>query len=370
MKINYITDFPLSEVSGGWSGINFKMHEQLSRYFEINYIGAINPKSYIVKRVISKLKRTIGLKGEFHFFSEQRLNIISKEIQTKLNSTADMNFFFGQTPWVNCQFNQKYALYMDACFPTYMEIYKDKLTFNDRDLARISKSEEQWLSKAETIFIGSDWAWNEMQKHYDMLREKQKKTIWTGGNIAIPDEDIFDNTKNLLFISLNFEKKGGFIAVDAFKLLKAKYPNLTLTIIGQKPPAGILAIEGINYAGFLNKNKAEHLDIFIKVLSKSFMLIHPTVMDTMGAVIIEAGYYGCPAIAPRSFGIPELIKENETGYLVNTPFKSEDFADTISKLFDNQSLYLKMRKSVREHTINTLSWNAIGKVMSQRIINS
>lgn len=81
----------------------------------------------------------------------------------------------------------------------------------------------------------------------------------------------------------------------------------------------------------------------------------------MGAVIIEAGYYGCPSIAPKSFGIPELIIKNQTGLIIDIPFTSEDFYNKIISLIENKIIYQNMRKQVRDFTIENLSWHSIGK---------
>src|SRR5690606_30141521 len=108
-------------------------------------------------------------------------------------------------------------------------------------------------------------------------------------------------------------KKGGYVCVKAFEIIRQKNPSAQLIIIGQQPPQEVVQHEGITYAGLLDKNNPADLNYFQGILEKTFFLIHPTTMDTMGAVIIEAGYYGCPTIAPKSFGIPELIHNNDTG---------------------------------------------------------
>ena len=90
-------------------------------------------------------------------------------------------------------------------------------------------------------------------------------------------------------------------------------------------------------------------------------------MDTLGQVIIEAGYFGCPAIAPKSFGIPELIKDKETGFVIDLPFNADDFAKRILTMIEDRDSYLQMRKNVREHTISNLSFDVIGEKIISKI---
>jgi glycosyltransferase involved in cell wall biosynthesis len=363
--INFISNQDLNVTSGGWSGINFNIHRQLKQYFKINYIGPISPKVDTLQKVISKLMRTVGLKSKFSFFSNKRLSAIKAQVMT-LIIEDDYNFFFGQTPWVNCQSKAPYGVYLDADFKTYLSIFSKPDDFSSKDIERIAKKEEMWLQQARDIFVGSEWAWKEMIKYYD-LKEVQKVVVHTGGNINLPEKDNYNGSFNLVFISLNFEKKGGFICVDAFKKAKEKHPKLTLTIIGEKPPNDILAIDGLIYAGLLRKTEETELKIFKTILSDAFLLIHPTKMDTMGAVLIEAGYFGCPSIAPNSFGVPELVLDNKTGFILDVPFDANDFSDKIELLIEDKHLYNNLRENTWNFTRQNLTWESIGLKIRDRI---
>lgn len=364
-KINFISNQDLRITSGGWSGINFNIHKQLLSHFEMNYIGPINPKVNIFEKSHSKLYRILGRRGNFNFFSEDRLRRIYSEVENKMKD-ADYNLFFGQTPWLKCSYNTPYGVYLDADFITYLKIFSKIESFRKNDIHRISILEEKWLQKAEDIFVGSQWAWDEMTKTYS-LKESQKHIVYTGGNVEMPMKDKYDDGFNLVFISLNFVKKGGDICVEVFKKLRRKYPLITLTIIGQKPPMDVLKVPGIAYAGLLKKTDPKDLKKFSTILSKAFLLIHPTKMDTMGAVLVEAGYFGCPSIAPRSFGIPELVKHNETGIIIENPFTPEDFENEIETLIEGKEVYLKMRSKAWDYTRTQLTWEAIGNEISNQI---
>lgn len=363
--INFITNQDLNVTSGGWSGINFNIHRQLKQYFKINYIGPINPKMDALQKVNSKLMRTIGLKSKFSFFSNKRLAAIKNQVMPQIIED-DYNFFFGQTPWVDCKSETSYGVYLDADFKTYLSIFSKPDNFSNKDIERIAKKEEIWLQQARDIFVGSEWAWREMLKFYD-LKEEQKIIVHTGGNIDLPEKDNYSGNLNLVFISLNFEKKGGFICVDAFKKAKEKHSKLTLTIIGEKPPNDILAIDGLIYAGLLRKTDETELNKFKSILSDAFLLIHPTKMDTMGAVLIEAGYFGCPSIAPKSFGVPELVLDRKTGFILDVPFCATDFSNKIELLIEDKELYKNLRKNAWNFTRKHLTWESIGLKIRDRI---
>ncbi|HTJ52540.1 MAG TPA: glycosyltransferase [Cyclobacteriaceae bacterium] len=372
-KINYITNLSLTEVSGGWSGINHRMHEQFGRFYALNTISAINPPIIKFEKIVSKFKRILGMGGEFFFFSDSRLEIISRLVEQKVDSQSKFDFYFGLTPWVKIIDNRPYALYLDASFRTYIQLYLDSELFSESDVKRICKLESAWLDSAKWVFWGSNWAMREAIDQYGFVPDSRKHlVINTGGNIPIPESDVQNDNDDqlfLLFISLNFEKKGGFICWDAFKLIQKIFPQARLKIIGERPPAQVLDTDGVDYLGRLNKNKPEELRLLTNALASASFLIHPTKMDTMGAVILEAGYYGCPSIAPNKFGIPDLIKDGETGFLLEK-VEPQEISDIVTKQFSDRPQYKKIRQSCRAFTCNEFSWSAIGEKMNSFIVQN
>jgi glycosyltransferase involved in cell wall biosynthesis len=104
--------------------------------------------------------------------------------------------------------------------------------------------------------------------------------------------------------------------------------------------------------------------------SKAFALIHPTSSDIQPLVISEAGYFGCPSIAPRSFGIPQLIDNGVTGYLMDLPLNADAFAERILQLATDMAMYLGMRKAVRANAIANQTWPAVGERIAWEMTRS
>ena len=115
MKINFITNQDINSISGGWSGISYNVHDQLQKHYTTNYIESIYPSSSIIEKSFSKLFRVLGERGNFHFFSERRLEKIKNEVNNYL-SASDYNYFFGQTPWIKIHRDTPYGVYKDADF--------------------------------------------------------------------------------------------------------------------------------------------------------------------------------------------------------------------------------------------------------------
>jgi glycosyltransferase involved in cell wall biosynthesis len=64
------------------------------------------------------------------------------------------------------------------------------------------------------------------------------------------------------------------------------------------------------------------------------MLVLPSLNEGMGRVLVEAMAAGKPVVASRVGGIPDLVRDGETGYLV-PPADEKGLADGIKKLLDD-----------------------------------
>jgi colanic acid/amylovoran biosynthesis glycosyltransferase len=150
------------------------------------------------------------------------------------------------------------------------------------------------------------------------------------------------------------EKKGIPFAIEAFARTKNKYPQTRLKIIGD----GYLkdTIEELirqcdlqdraTLVGFHTQVKEEmaNADIFILPSHTSKR------GDKEGTpmVLMEAQAMGLPVISTFHAGIPEVVIDGETGFLVKE--KDVDaLADRLAYLLDHPELRLEMGKRGRAH---------------------
>jgi glycosyltransferase involved in cell wall biosynthesis len=367
--VNYISNLNLSERTGGWSGVNVSLHTELRKHFDVNFVGPINPGSDFPAKTVSKLRRKSGLAGSFHFFSERRLRKIAGLIEKEAEPNADVDFFHGSTPWILYESPRPYFVYVDTCFSTYVNVYHNARNFLEADLERIFQAEAHWLARAAGVFFGTQWALQQVVTDYGLPRANMN-AVGAAGSISIPESDKYDGSMNLLFIAFDFDKKGGPICVEAFRKVKEQFPEAELTIVGGRPSAEMLELPGVSYEGFLSKSVASELNQLEHLYATAFALVHPTTSDIQPLVISEAGYFGCPSIAPRSFGIPDLIEDGVTGYLIDLPLTGDAFAKRILDLCDDATKYSAMRTAVREHSLATQTWPAIGERIAGQVIQS
>ena len=89
-------------------------------------------------------------------------------------------------------------------------------------------------------------------------------------------------------------------------------------------------------------------------------------IDMSPLTIQEAQLMEKPVLASDVGGVSELIKDNETGFLVKS--SSEDWIEKISMLLDDADLQKKIGKEGREHIKNNFSWDKLADDFS-KILN-
>ncbi len=362
-RANYVSNLALTETSGGWSGFNAAIFESLERHFSLAYVGPVSPQDDLRAKVFSKLNRSVGRRGSFAFFSPRRLASTALLVAQGVDDSARLSFFHGSTPWIAYHPDVPYACFLDVCFATYVTVYHDRNEFDPQDLARIEKQERTWLRAAHRVFFSSTWAMESAVAAYGLARSTLR-VVGMGGHLPIPKADRYSGGNEFLFIALDFEGKGGQLCVDAFRQIRQQHANATLRIIGERPPTTVLTMDGIAYEGLLRKSVPGDLARLQELLSSAFALVHPTVRDATPQVIIEAQYYGCPAIAPRSFGIPELVLDGVSGCLVNAPPTVAEVAEKMMQLLDDPAAYRRLRHSARVHALAHFTWELVGDRMA------
>jgi glycosyltransferase involved in cell wall biosynthesis len=363
---NYITNLSLSETSGGWSGFNAAVFASLARHYALEYVGPVSPPADLPARLLSKVRRVAGRPGSFQFFSERRLERVAKEIEHRARADVALDFFHGSTPWIAYAPPVPYACYLDVCFSTYISVYHRRGEFSPVDITRIERQEAEWLRKASRVFFSSQWALDEAAQAYGLDRSAFA-TVGLGGHVPIPSADSYSGGHEFLFMALDFAGKGGEVCVDAFRQVRLAIPDATLRIVGAEPPKNVVDIPGVMYEGRLDKRISGEMRRLKDLFTSAFALVHPTVKDATPQVIIEAAYHGCPVIAPRSFGIPDMVIDGVTGCLVPQPPRAATIAERMLWLLQHPVEYRQMRSAARAGVLANFTWEQVGDRMAAEL---
>jgi glycosyltransferase involved in cell wall biosynthesis len=144
----------------------------------------------------------------------------------------------------------------------------------------------------------------------------------------LPDGDkVIPNHKQgnyLFYYGRLTPEKGIQTLVEAM----SDFPDLTLKIAGTGPLSEQLkqsAGKNIEFLGFITGK-----ELFDNLKKSSFVIVPSEWQENNPLTIIESYFYGKPVIASSIGGIPEIVRNGETGFIFE-PFSKKSLSDTIQK---------------------------------------
>ena len=211
------------------------------------------------------------------------------------------------------------------------------------------------------------------------LRESIKAYGFLGAANIIPngvDTDIFSFQKNqqkanyqqrvIITTSRLVEKNGIDILIRAMADVKKTFPATKCHIIGDGIARGALQ----KLASDLNLNQDiiffgsvpyEEIPFYLK---KADVFVRPSRSEGMGNSFVEALSVGLPVIGTSVGGIPDIIRDCETGLLCNID-DPQDLAEKICSIFKNPALVAHMQERGRQLVEEKFSWNSIAHSYKQ-----
>ena len=96
-----------------------------------------------------------------------------------------------------------------------------------------------------------------------------------------------------------------------------------------------------------------------------FVLPSSICNDSFGIPVVEAMAAGSPVVASRSGGVVEIVKDRETGFIVekNDP---QQLAYSLLKLLEDDALRESMGRAGRKRAMDNYTWDKVAKTMLMR----
>lgn len=212
----------------------------------------------------------------------------------------------------------------------FLEIFKNVDIFISPSLFLKNKLGEMGFNK-EIIYLPN---------FVDIKRYEEFDTKRTYEKVEEPNSVVY-------FGRLSREK-GLRILIEAAELLLRKNRRIEIKIIGIGPLKDELEkkaeSEVIKNVSFLGFKRGE--DLFQEVMKSMAVVLPSEWYENNPLSILEAFSMGIPVIGAKIGGIPELVKDNETG-LTFEPGNSKDLASKIEYMVNNPDKVAEMGGKVR-----------------------
>lgn len=164
-----------------------------------------------------------------------------------------------------------------------------------------------------------------------------------------------DGKVRLLSVARLVEKKGIEFAVRAVARMTDRYPGVEYTIVGDGPLGASLTrlAEQLGVADRVKLVGGKNRDEVIRAMRGAHALLAPSVTSVDGdqegipVVLMEAMATGLPVLSTYHSGIPELVEDGTTGYLV-AERDDEGLAKKLVRLFEDPAAYERIAAAARD----------------------
>ncbi|WP_319405963.1 glycosyltransferase [uncultured Desulfosarcina sp.] len=168
----------------------------------------------------------------------------------------------------------------------------------------------------------------------------------------------------ILFVGRLTQSKGIFDLLNAFARLSKKYPTIKLLMVGplfdEKKVKKMIREEGLQRSVRL-VGAVGHTDI-PGYMNASDVFVLPSWMEGLPNVVMEACACERPVIASAVGGIPEIIENRNTGFLV-PPKSSIDIAEKLELIIKAPFKASEIAKKGRQKMIETFNYQKNGSLL-------
>jgi len=178
------------------------------------------------------------------------------------------------------------------------------------------------------------------------------------GNKPLNKLPVKEKIPTFIFVSRVVKMKGIEEVIKAFFHILKKVKNGQLWIVGDGDEKYLKYLKNTMHTynistkvKFYGKvNETEKLEL----MKKAHLLLHASIKEGWGLVVIEAASQGTPSIVYNVSGLKDSVKDGKTGLILKKN-NSEEMAKEALSLLDNKQKYEKFQKNAIEWS-KSLTW--------------
>lgn len=375
LRIAFLSSFdPMNKRA--MSGVSYFFLKILKQHFEtVDIIGPAKTRK-LLNGHLSRALRLIFRKKRYNLDHSFLMAFFYKREFKKLLKNKNYDCIFAMrasTEIALLNTGIPLVYYSDATFRLLYNYYTWFSGFTRISVKEGNRIEQMALNRSSIRLFASKWAMESAFNDYGCSPDTCYEIPFPANIEEAPLIEMIDKSAqsevcNLLFLGVEWERKGGQIAYDAYRSLKARGVKCTITICGCVPPETIdyTGDAGITVIPYLNKNDEAQYSQFEQLMYNSHFLILPTRAECYGIVFAEASSFAVPSLATNTGGVGAVIKDGINGYKFSPEAGGSEYADFIEAYFtDYESKYLPLSRNSRKFYDENISPAAIGTRLVQ-----
>ncbi|RSK34014.1 glycosyltransferase family 4 protein [Hymenobacter metallilatus] len=377
LRIAFLTATdPLDQRS--WSGLHYKLGQTLEKHVgDVTYLGPVSLRYlFALGDRINKVVAWLTGGKRYHYSISILVSrlyglIFGAKLQGKhfdlLFAPAaytEFAYLYTRIPIVYCADSTLTQLI------DYYEGLSNLLPLSKRELRHI---EQRAIRKASLLVYSSQWAAESARRDFGAKRWQVVVQPFGANFEQLPSqEQVFSRHQkpgcHLLFVGVEWNRKGGRIAVDTLHALRKMGVDAHLTVCGCVPPPGTDQSH-LTVFPFLDKNIPEQAQQLAQLYLQADFFLLPTRAECAAIAFCEASAFGLPSFTTDTGGVGEFVLEGVNGFRLSLAAEGADYAAAIKRVVDDAALYAQLRRTARQLFEQRLNWDAWGLAM-KRVLTS
>jgi glycosyltransferase involved in cell wall biosynthesis len=175
-----------------------------------------------------------------------------------------------------------------------------------------------------------------------------------------PNKD-YENHE-ILFVGVDFERKGGNELLAAFRIVRQTLTDARLHIVGpHRRPAGAHQ-EGITFHGNLSKGIRQQRDRLYRLYEQASVFVLPSKYEPFGLAPLEAMLFQVPCVVTNGWALREFVAPGINGALVDKG-SVDSLAAALLRLLRSPQELSVMGKNARAMVLLNHTWpNVVSKM--------
>lgn len=353
------------------SGTTFQVFKALSQQKELNvfwipFHDSFWSKAWLsMQKVLAKLLHISMPLDRSPFYIRLKENAIDRQ----LLQDADVLY----CPFTQLVSVDKPTVYMsDALYHSMINYYWNENPKSKK--VRIGdKTQQLVLDHASRIVLPCQWAIDTALGFYHQPKDKVSLAEY-GPNVdeedIVPHDWHYDGHLHVLFLGIDWKRKGGLEAVEACRWLNDNGVKTTLHIVGASHlDENITSLNFVDYIGFLNKNVKAQYERLRMLISLCHCMLLPTKAECAGIAFCESTANGLPSFSYITGGVPNYVMDGKNGYLLPLSAGGEEFGKKIKECLENGELE-RMSKSCLDVYHSILNWNTWAQKTTKALVEA
>ncbi|MBK1882342.1 glycosyltransferase family 4 protein [Luteolibacter pohnpeiensis] len=374
MKLAYVSPYASNDVHA-WSGLVFYIRKALEDAdFEVETTDGLEECGRVAGKIKELAYRYLARKRFVRNRAPKVLDHYARQVEAGLaRIDPDVIFSPGTVPLAHLETDRPIVFWTDATFAgltDYYGLFSKLCRQSRRDGNRM---EQAALDRCSLAIYSSRWAADTALQQYD-VDPRKVKVVPFGANLVgrrtseqvekMLQQKDWGSCK-LLFIGVEWERKGGSIALETARALNALGLRTELHVVGCEPPG--LTPDFVIRHGFISKKSAEGRARLEQLLTAAHFLIVPSRAECYGLVYAEASAYGLPSLAADTGGVSSVVRNAVNGQLFPLEAGGEEYAEYIGSQLGSRRNYESLCRSSFNEYEEQLNWDVAGGRVAEMV---